>query len=170
MWCVLSGVFILAEVLSETVLKRLCLRRSYPCGCSLNLLIFFLKKCKWTFLYLCNLILKTEVCDGANRWLTLTMWRAKPTILFYFIQRLYNCPCSSTVLDCYLAVFLYSNLLFQWLHSGYDVHYIVCFELRTSILYLFFNCLVPPVYWADYFLGTFMFFGTLLEYKLTRIS
>lgn len=28
--------------------------------------ISFLKECKWTFLYLCNLILKTEVCDGAN--------------------------------------------------------------------------------------------------------
>lgn len=42
---------------------------------------FFLSWIRWTFLYLCNWILKPEVCDGANRWLTSTMWCGKLTIL-----------------------------------------------------------------------------------------
>lgn len=132
--------------------------------------VSFLKECKWSFLYLCNSTLRTEVCDGANCWLTMTMWCAKPTLLSYFIQRSYYCPCSSTVLDCYLAVSLFQSSLpvvTQWL---WCTLYCVLWVTYEYFIPFFFNCLVQPVYWADYFLGIFMFFGTLLEYTFTRIS
>lgn len=86
-----------------------------------------------------------------------------------FIQRSYYCPCSSTVLDCYLAVFfipIFSS-------GGYTVvmmYIILCALSYVRVFYTFFYRLVRPSYRADCFIFIFMFFGTLLEYKLTRIS
>lgn len=85
------------------------------------------------------------------------------------IQRSYYCPCSSTLLDWYLAVFFIPTLS----SSGYTVvmmYIILCALSYIRVFYTFFYCLVQPMYWADYFFGIFMFFGTLSEYKLTRIS
>lgn len=93
----------------------------------------FLKQRKWSFLYLRIPILKTGVCDGANCWLTLTMWRGKPTILCSKANS--AAPRRSTLSDPLSSLFQSPP---QWWHNAYDVHYIVCFELSTSILYRFF--------------------------------
>lgn len=78
---------------------------------------------------------ETGVCDGAN------CWPCDVVNLQYSVPKLIVLPMSLYQTDCSL----YSSPFPQW-HSGHDVHYIVRFELSTSILYHFFYRLFQPAF------------------------
>lgn len=106
------------------------------------------------------------MCDGANCWLTLTMWRGKPKILFskahsaapvappYSIDSsLYSSPLPSgdTVVMMYIILCALSCL-----RVFYTIFLIVSFQ--------------PAYFGACRYFSTFMFLGTLSESELTKIS
>lgn len=131
--------------------------------------VSFFKECIWCFLYLSNVTLNIKVREGALLTDFVAMCCAKPTILSYFIQRLYYCPCSSTVFKCYLAIFIIPTLS----SSGYTVvimYIVLCALSYVQVFYTFFLSSLLSPYIGQMTFWNFHVFGTLLEYKHTRIS